>query len=54
MLRLLRELDIVEEDLALVDLVEEDLVEILEGKEDAGKQNATSSQDNFAENADAL
>ena len=38
----MRELDLVEEDLDLV------------GEEDAGEQDATSSQDNFAENAAAL
>ena len=37
----MRELDLVEEDPDLV-------------KEDAGEQNATSSQDNFAENAATL
>ena len=47
----MRELDIVKEDLALVNLEEEDLALV---EEDAGEQNATSSQDNFAENAAAL
>ena len=46
----MRELGIVEEDLAL-NLEEEDLALV---EEDAGEQNATSSQNNFAENAAAL